>query len=292
MNFGSVSPDPPKGHKNLDNCVRDETRAIHSVPHMQAGGQLARENGFFVSNNGPVAPSAIQLRALTSTTVERDLARTLANTSTSTRTAPVLDRTTSRDAQRTRTRSLSSAKNHDVRLARHSRCTTAPKVLETAPHAPVSSPFGASQARPVERVRRVTPPRARPARRSARQPQVRDPSTPRGSNLFRSARAKYSSPQASPRTSGYRRWIDPRDGACDRSTFAFAASRLSPTSDSAVPCPNRPSPRDCRLHLADFEIKRDASTRRRGVRGRRRACFPRPPTTPAPRERTMTTSIS
>ena len=59
MNFGSVSPDPPKGHKNLDNCVRDETRAIHSVPHMQAGGQLARENGFFVSNNGPVAPSAI-----------------------------------------------------------------------------------------------------------------------------------------------------------------------------------------------------------------------------------------
>ena len=59
MNFGSVSPDPPKGHKNLDNCVRDETRAIHSVPHMQAGGQLARENGFFVSNNGPVAQLAI-----------------------------------------------------------------------------------------------------------------------------------------------------------------------------------------------------------------------------------------
>ena len=237
---------------------------------MQAGGQLARENGFFVSNNGPVAPLAIP--------ASRSSPRPPSSETSLGRSRTPVHRPGLLRSSIERPRATLSGRERGASPPRKPRCSpreafpVAPPprgCSETAPHAPVSSPFGASQARPVERVRRVTPPRARPARQSARQPQVRDPSTPRGSNLFRSARAKYSSPQALPRTSGYRRWIDPRDGACDRSTFAFAASRLSPPSDSAVPRPNRPSPRAIRrLHLADFEIKRDASTRRRGVRGR------------------------
>ena len=215
---------------------------------------------------------------LTSTTVERDLGRTLANTRASTAIVSVFDRTTSRDARRTRTRT--PLLREKPRCSPREAFPVAPPprgCSETAPPAPVSSPFDASRAHPVARTRRVTPPRARPARRSARRPQVRAPSTPRGSNLFRSARAKYSSsPRASPRTSVDRRRIDPRVGARDRSTLAFTASGRSPTSDSAVPRLRRPSPRAIRrLHLADCEIKRDASPRRRGVRGRRRAVLPR-----------------
>ena len=270
MNSGSVSPDPPKGHKNLDNCVRDETRAIHSVPHMQQGVSSREKTAFSFQTTAPSLRWPFQLRA---PHLDHRRARPRSDAREHQYIDPDCSGPRSNDLAR-----RSADANAEPLLREKPRCSpreafpVAPpprRCSETAPHAPVSSPFGASQARPVERVRRVTPPRARPARQSARQPQVRDPSTPRGSNLFRSARAKYSSPQALPRTSGYRRWIDPRDGACDRSTFAFAASRLSPPSDSAVPRPNRPSPRAIRrLHLADFEIKRDASTRRRGVRGR------------------------
>ena len=142
MNFGSVSPDPPKGHKNLDNCVRDETRAIHSVPHMQAGGQLARENGFFVSNNGPVAPSAIP--ASRSSHLDHRRARPRSDAREHQYIDPDCSGPRSNDLAR-----RSADANAEPLLREKPRCSPreAPPVAppprrcsETAPHAPVSSP--------------------------------------------------------------------------------------------------------------------------------------------------------
>ena len=130
MNSGSVSPDPPKGHKNLDNCVRDETRAIHSVPHMQAGGQLARENGFFVSNNGPVAPLAIPASRSSPRPPSSDTSLRRSRTPVH---RPGLLRSSIERPRATlsgRERGASPPRKTTMFASRGiSRCTTAPKVL-------------------------------------------------------------------------------------------------------------------------------------------------------------------